>query len=100
MPRPKYRAPVDKKHKEMLDSFDFVNRWRNPSSRRGSHDWSLYSPHGSRIPSRTNSFSAIKPKFMRGKSSVGAKVVENEDEVEDLANGEIESTTQLLICLC
>ncbi|KAB8748950.1 hypothetical protein FH972_026501 [Carpinus fangiana] len=86
MPRPKYRAPVEKKHKELLESFDFISSWRNPLSRRGSHDWSLYSPGGSRLPSRNNSFSGARPKFQRGKSSVGHQVVENVDEIEDLTN--------------
>lgn len=49
MPRPKYRAPVKKEHKDKLEAFDFGNSWR-----RKSHV-SLYSPMGSRMPSRRGS---------------------------------------------
>lgn len=49
MPRPKYRAPVKKEHKERLEAFNFASSWR-----RRSHV-SLYSPMGSRLPSRRGS---------------------------------------------
>ncbi|KAF2148451.1 hypothetical protein K461DRAFT_64379 [Myriangium duriaei CBS 260.36] len=49
MPRPKYRAPVKKEHKEKLEAFNFASSWR-----RRSHV-SLYSPMGSRLPSRRGS---------------------------------------------
>jgi hypothetical protein len=46
MPRPKYRAPPKKEHKEHLDSFSFGNAWRRKSFQ------SQYSPMGTRAPSR------------------------------------------------
>ena len=57
MPRPKYRAPVQKEHKERLDSFRFGASFR----RRKSHQ-SIYSPMGSRLPSRRGS-TMSRPSF-------------------------------------
>ncbi|KZM24691.1 uncharacterized protein EKO05_0007098 [Ascochyta rabiei] len=50
MPPMKYRRPVDPEHKKNLDAFSFKKAWR-----RRSHQ-SLYSPMGSRLPSRKGSF--------------------------------------------
>lgn len=49
MPRPKYRAPPKKEHKEKLESFSFAEAWRRRSFQ------SQYSPMGTRAPSRRNS---------------------------------------------
>ena len=49
MPPMKYRRPVAPEHKEKLESFSFAKAWR-----RRSHQ-SVYSPHGSRMPSRAPS---------------------------------------------
>ena len=49
MPPLKYRRPVEKKHKESLEAFSFAQAWR-----RKSHQ-SVYSPMGSRMPSRAAS---------------------------------------------
>ncbi|OAL56210.1 hypothetical protein IQ07DRAFT_496299 [Pyrenochaeta sp. DS3sAY3a] len=50
MPPLKYRRPVDPEHKKHLEAFNFGTAWR-----RRSHT-SLYSPMGSRLPSRRSSF--------------------------------------------
>jgi hypothetical protein len=50
MPPLKYRRPVDPEHKMNLEAFSFKKAWR-----RRSHQ-SLYSPMGSRLPSRKGSF--------------------------------------------
>jgi hypothetical protein len=50
MPPLKYRRPVDPEHKKNLEAFSFKKAWR-----RRSHQ-SLYSPMGSRLPSRKGSF--------------------------------------------
>lgn len=49
MPRPKYRAPPKKEHKEKLEAFSFTEAWRRNSFQ------SQYSPMGTRAPSRRNS---------------------------------------------
>lgn len=49
MPRPKYRKPPTKEHKEKLESFSFSDAWRRKSYQ------SNYSPMGTRAPSRRNS---------------------------------------------
>lgn len=50
MPKSKYRQPVDKEHREKLESFSFFG----DHMRKRSKD-SQYSPMGSRIPSRNPS---------------------------------------------
>jgi hypothetical protein len=49
MPPMKYRRAVDPEHKKTLESFSFSTAWRRRSNA------SLYSPMGSRLPSRRNS---------------------------------------------
>lgn len=90
LPTPKYRGKIDPEHKAALDNFTFADE----NDRRRSAQ-SLYSPHGSRMPSRNNSTTAVEPrKFFglgaRGKSQVG-KVMEADDT--DASNGESTSFT-------
>lgn len=54
MPRPKYRAPPKKEHKEKLDAFSFGSAWR----KRRKSLASQYSPMGSRLPSRRASLAS------------------------------------------
>ncbi|KAF2120250.1 hypothetical protein BDV96DRAFT_595808 [Lophiotrema nucula] len=61
MPPLKYRRPVDPKHKEHLESFTWAKAWRRRS------DCSLYSPMGSRLPSRKTSATTL------GRRSIGAR---------------------------
>ncbi|KAM0713833.1 hypothetical protein Q7P37_010795 [Cladosporium fusiforme] len=46
MPRPKYRQPPKKEHKDHLEAFSFAEAWRRKSFQ------SQYSPMGTRAPSR------------------------------------------------
>ncbi|XP_014558902.1 hypothetical protein COCVIDRAFT_24640 [Bipolaris victoriae FI3] len=50
MPPLKYRRAVDPEHKKKLEAFNFSTAWRRHSNA------SLYSPMGSRLPSRRSSF--------------------------------------------
>ncbi|KAI4643802.1 hypothetical protein J4E81_008356 [Alternaria sp. BMP 2799] len=50
MPPLKYRRAVDPEHKKKLEAFSFSTAWRRHSNA------SLYSPMGSRLPSRRSSF--------------------------------------------
>jgi len=59
MPRPKYRAPPKKEHKEKLESFSFTDAWRRKSFQ------SQYSPMGTRAPSRRNSWLSTRRKSYR-----------------------------------
>ncbi|KAK5128856.1 hypothetical protein LTR85_000189 [Meristemomyces frigidus] len=61
MPRPKYRKPPTKEHKEKLESFSFSDAWRRKSFQ------SAYSPMGTRAPSRRNSL--FSRKSFGGRSS-------------------------------
>lgn len=79
MPQPKYRRPVQKEHKEKLEAFSFAKAWRRKSNA------SLYSPMGSRMPSRKNS--AEQQQGRRSRSFV-QQVPEGEVDDTDVANGE------------
>ena len=68
MPRPKYRQPVKKEHKDKLEAFSFSDAWRKKSFQ------SSYSPMGTRAPSRRNSM------FSLGRKSVGSKSVAGKSE--------------------
>lgn len=74
MPRPKYRAPVKKEHKEKLESFSWGEAWRRRSF------MSEYSPMGSRMPSRRGSL--ISRKSYGGKSSRRNSVGDSGKEVD------------------
>ena len=62
MPPLKYRRPVAPEHKAKLESFNWANAWR----RRSAH--SIYSPMGSRMPSRKTSYSTLGRRSIGGRS--------------------------------
>lgn len=64
MPRPKYRAPPKKEHKEKLEAFSFADAWRRKSFQ------SQYSPMGTRAPSRRNSWMSMRRKSYRSQKSI------------------------------
>lgn len=66
MPRPKYRAPPQKEHKEKLEAFSFADAWRRKSFQ------SQHSPMGTRAPSRRNS-SRRQSWYGMGKKSFSGK---------------------------
>ncbi|KAK8177821.1 hypothetical protein IWX90DRAFT_411230 [Phyllosticta citrichinensis] len=79
LPPLKYRRPVTKEHKELLESFSFQKAWRRRS------DTSQYSPMGSRLPSRRNSRkSTTAPAAARRTQH---ELIEDVSEDQDLANG-------------
>ncbi|KAF1986766.1 hypothetical protein K402DRAFT_420831 [Aulographum hederae CBS 113979] len=82
MPPLKYRRPVAKEHKEKLEAFSFGTAWR-----RKSHQ-SIYSPKGSRMPSRGNSFSTLGRKSlqMRRADQHRDRLTENADNDADTRN--------------
>ncbi|OJD30085.1 srsf protein kinase 1 [Diplodia corticola] len=75
LPMPKYRRPVAKEHKEKLESFNFEKAWRRRS------DQSMYSPMGSRYPSRRNSLTSRKS--MNGPRR---QVIEDINDAGDVSN--------------
>ena len=83
MPRPKYRAPVDKKHKAKLDAYTFGTNLRRRSVS------SEYSPMGSKIPSRNNSIH--RPSWFDHNHSAFDQVTESAEDEGDVANGEFEA---------
>ena len=76
MPPMKYRRPVQKEHKEKLESFQFSKAWRRRS------DMSQYSPMGSRLPSRMNSM-----KSRQSMQVARGQFIEGPDEESSPANG-------------
>lgn len=107
MPPMKYRRPVNPEHKERLEAFSFAKAWRRKS------DQSVYSPMGSRMPSRKNStqtqgrksFQAPRSGSLataphRAASSGAAdgvsQVKEGSDEEDDVANGMFRFLTMCL----
>jgi hypothetical protein len=79
IPPSKYRRPVQKEHKEKLEAFSFAKAWRRKSNT------SLYSPMGSRMPSRKNS---AEPQQGRRSRSFVQQVPEGEGDDTDVTNGE------------
>ena len=77
----KYRRPVDKKHKETLESFNFADAW---NERRKSFA-SQYSPMGSRLPSRRSSLEFQRSMHMR-RGNIGY-LAEGSDEESTPCNG-------------
>jgi hypothetical protein len=53
----KYRRPVNPEHKAHLESFTFAKAWRRRSQQ------SMYSPMGTRMPSRRSSFASHRRSF-------------------------------------
>lgn len=68
MPRPKYRAPPKKEHKEKLEAFSFSDAW----NRRKSYQ-STYSPMGTRAPSRRASFMSLGRKKSAASTKTGRR---------------------------
>ncbi|KAF2756896.1 hypothetical protein EJ05DRAFT_517258 [Pseudovirgaria hyperparasitica] len=82
MPTPKYRRPVAKEHKERLEAFNFATAWKRKSQT------SLYSPMGSRMPSRRNSHNFTRtPRRSFSEMRMDANVNEGSDDEGDVSNG-------------
>jgi hypothetical protein len=81
MPRPKYRAPPKKEHKEKLEAFSFAEAWRRKSFQ------SQYSPMGTRAPSRRNS--SRQPSRRNSWYSMGKKSFTGKSDV--VRNGSVTS---------
>ncbi|KAF2874159.1 hypothetical protein BDV95DRAFT_592279 [Massariosphaeria phaeospora] len=94
MPPLKYRRPVDPIHKANLEAFTWTKAWRRKSAQ------SMYSPMGSRMPSRKNSrasFGRRSMSSMKGSSrgddigmvdsGVGGSIAGDEMRANDLREG-------------
>jgi len=79
MPPLKYRRPVDPEHKKRLEAFSFSTAWRRHSNA------SLYSPMGSRLPSRRSSFRSRRSRsrsMHRSRRSSAASEFDQEEWVD------------------
>lgn len=84
IPKSKYRGPVDSKHKETLEAFSFSNAFRRKSTQ------SLYSPFGSRMPSRNNSLgndNSRAPYASKRRKSQFGQLTEDPDDAGAASNG-------------
>lgn len=99
MPPLKYRRPVAPEHKAHLESFDWAKAWRRKSPS------SIYSPMGSRMPSRKSSFQSFSRRSVRSvnrrsqskqrgddyganDSGVGASLDERHDDLREDSDDE------------
>ena len=80
IPRPKYKRPVDAEHKASLQAYSLRDAFAANMRRRSG--MSQYSPMGTRLPSRRNSFSgrAKKSAFSSRNHSVVALAVAGDDD--------------------
>lgn len=68
MPKPKYKRPPEKAHKDKLDAFSFGEAWRRKSFQ------SQHSPMGTRLPSRRNSFLSFRKGLASRNASRNASI--------------------------
>ncbi|KAL8969851.1 MAG: hypothetical protein Q9183_001794 [Haloplaca sp. 2 TL-2023] len=83
IPESKYRGPYDKQHQQSLHAFNFTNAFQG--RRRSSQ--SLYSPMGSRLPSRMSSLISRRS-FARSRqqSRVSDTLMENTEGDDAVGN--------------
>lgn len=74
MPRPKYRRPPEKAHKDKLDAFSWAESWRRKSFQ------SQHSPMGTRLPSRRNSFLSFRKGLASRNASRNASIASASDK--------------------
>ncbi|KAL8694932.1 MAG: hypothetical protein Q9218_000503 [Villophora microphyllina] len=87
IPESKYKGPYDKKHQQKLHAFSFANAFQE----RRKSEQSLYSPMGSRLPSRVGSFISRKSFGPRSRqqSRVEDTLMENTEADDTVENGEL-----------
>lgn len=87
IPESKYKGPYDKQHQQKLHAFSFANAFQG---RRKSVQ-SLYSPMGSRIPSRVGSFISRRSfgNRSRQQSRVEDTLMEDTEADDTVENGEV-----------
>lgn len=91
IPESKYKGPYDKKHQQKLHAFSFAAAFQG---RRKSAQ-SLYSPMGSRLPSRMGSLISRRSWVPRSRqqSRVDDTLMENSEADDAVENGESASVT-------
>lgn len=85
IPESKYKGPYSKAHQQKLHAFSFGTAFQG----RRKSDQSLYSPMGSRLPSRVGSFISRRsfgPKS-RQQSRVEDTLMENNEADDEVENG-------------
>ncbi|KAL8962456.1 MAG: hypothetical protein Q9193_001137 [Seirophora villosa] len=82
IPESKYKGPYNKAHQQKLHAFSFASAFQG----RRKSDQSLYSPMGSRMPSRMNSFISRRTRS-RQQSRVEDTLMENSEADDAVENG-------------
>lgn len=85
IPESKYKGPYDKQHQQRLHAFSFGAAFQG----RRKSDQSLYSPMGSRMPSRMGSFVSRRSwlPISRQQSRVEDTLMENNEADDAVENG-------------
>lgn len=85
VPPSKYKGPYNRDHQQKLHAFSFSNAFQG----RRKSEQSLYSPMGSRLPSRMGSFKSRKSLASRSRqhSRVGDIVMESNEGDDAVENG-------------
>ncbi|KAF1952254.1 hypothetical protein CC80DRAFT_552674 [Byssothecium circinans] len=81
MPPLKYRRPVAPEHKAHLESFDWAKAWRRRS------DQSIYSPMGSRMPSRKSSYQSFSRRSFHRRSMSRSRAAGDDGSIYDSGVG-------------
>ncbi|KAI4086213.1 MAG: hypothetical protein LQ344_007732 [Seirophora lacunosa] len=81
IPESKYKGPYNKAHQQKLHAFSFASAFQG----RRKSDQSLYSPMGSRMPSRMNSFISRRTRS-RQQSRVEDTLMENSEADDAVEN--------------
>ncbi|KAL9014204.1 MAG: hypothetical protein Q9173_001135 [Seirophora scorigena] len=82
IPESKYKGPYNKAHQQKLHAFSFASAFQG----RRKSDQSLYSPMGSRMPSRMNSFISRRTRS-RQQSRVEDMLMESSEADDAVENG-------------
>ncbi|KAL8662215.1 MAG: hypothetical protein Q9202_004897 [Teloschistes flavicans] len=87
IPESKYKGPYDKQHQQKLRAFSFNNAFQG----RRKSEQSLYSPMGSRMPSRVGSLISRRSFGPRSRqqSRVEDTLIENTEADDTVENGEV-----------
>lgn len=85
IPESKYKGPYDKKHQQKLHAFSFTAAFQG----RRKSDQSLYSPMGSRMPSRVGSFISRRSWVPRSRqqSRIDDTLMEHSEADDAVENG-------------
>ena len=90
MPQLRYKRPADPKHRQHLEAYSLEKAFKGIGSKRRSRG-SLYSPMGSRLPSRIGSIASRRSVAKTEGPSGSASVAEPSVQEDDMEGGGVEN---------